>query len=72
MDKLLEMGQITLKQWAQLLPQNSPLPKAELLSLIAQQEAEQMAMMQGQPPAEEQMPPQVPMEGVPNGLPEMQ
>jgi hypothetical protein len=68
MDKLLEMGQITIKQWAQLLPQNSPLPKAELLQLIAQQEAEQQEMMQGQMPAEEQMPPQ---EGVPNGLPQM-
>ena len=44
MDKLLEMGQLTLEEWVQLLPQNSPLPKSELLKLM-QQRKEQMAMM---------------------------
>lgn len=72
MDKLLEMGAINLKQWAQLLPQNSPLPKAELLRLIDEREAEEQAMMDQQGMGEE-APAEEPMtEGVPNGLPQMQ
>lgn len=55
MDKLLEMGQLTLEEWVQLLPQNSPLPKAELLKLMEQRKANMAQMPQG-----EQMPSQAP------------
>lgn len=45
MDKLLEMGQLTIEEWVQLLPQNSPLPKAELLKLMEQRKANMMGMV---------------------------
>lgn len=54
MDKLLEMGAIDVNEWAELLPQNSPLPKAELLNLLARRQQMQ-----------EEMPP----EGEPTGEP---
>lgn len=56
MDKLLEMGQLTLEEWVQLLPQNSPLPKAELLKLMEQRKSNMM----GQRQALAQEPPQAP------------
>lgn len=64
MDKLLEMQQITIEEWAELLPQNSPLPKAELLGLLArrqgmaqeQEEAQEQTIPQEQMMPEEAMP----------------
>lgn len=44
LDKLLESGQISLKEWADLLPQNSPLPKNELLALLKQREMQEPVM----------------------------
>jgi hypothetical protein len=62
MDKLLEMGAITVEEWAELLPQNSPLPKVQLIGLLQARNQ----MQEGMPPEEE-----MPMEGAENGLPEM-
>ena len=48
MDKLLEMGLITVEEWTELLPQNSPLPKSELIKLFEARKAEQQAQMEQQ------------------------
>lgn len=79
MDKLLEMGAITVEEWAELLPQNSPLPKADLLKMFERRKVEQMQQQGMMPPEEmpeEEMPVEEPMmEEMPeeelNGLPEM-
>lgn len=69
MDKLLEMQQITIEEWAELLPQNSPLPKAELLSLLArrQEMAQEQEAAQEQTIPQEQMMPEeeMPQEAMP-------
>lgn len=62
MDKLLEMGAITVEEWAELLPQNSPLPKAELLQTLAKRQQMQPQMGEEEMPPE-QMPPEMMMQG---------
>ena len=83
MDKLLEMGQISVEEWTDLLPQNSPLPKSELLKLFEARKARQMqeqGMMphmgeEEQPgvemPDEAMMAPPTPEEEEYYGLPQM-
>lgn len=66
---LLESGQISLEEWTQLLPQNSPLPKNELLQLLQQRVPPEMA--EGETP-EEATPEEMPEEGAEYELPEMQ
>jgi hypothetical protein len=78
MDKLLEMQQITVEEWAKLLPQNSPLPKDDLLRIL-QERQQQMPVegeqpMQAEPIPEEQLPLEERMalqEGGEYGMPEM-
>lgn len=77
MDKLLEMGAISVEEWTDLLPQNSPLPKSELLKLFEKRKAEQMQqqqmMQEAQMGGEELPPEQIPPEEMEGdyGLPEM-
>ena len=59
MDKLLEMGQITVEEWTELLPQNSPLPKSDLIKLFEKRKSDQMSQEQPQEEPEELEPAEV-------------
>ena len=62
MDKLLEMQQITVEEWAKLLPQNSPLPKDDLLRILQERKKQQPTTpeeeepTQAEPIPEDQLP----------------
>ena len=78
MDKLLEMQQITVEEWAKLLPQNSPLPKDDLLRILQERQQqmppEEEQPMQAEPIPQEQLPLEERMalqEGGEYGMPEM-